>query len=71
MPDDQDYADLQILLARPEQWTDADAKRARTLRDHQAAAAANYDQRDKVRVASMWAVVEQLDDALGTWVASR
>jgi hypothetical protein len=71
MPDDQDYADLRELLAHPEQWTAAEAERARTLRDHQAAAAADYDRRDKARVASMRAVVEQLDDALATWEAGQ
>jgi len=29
MPDDQDYADLAAFLARPEEWSRADAERAR------------------------------------------
>ena len=43
----------------------------RSLREHQAAAAAAYDQRDKERVASMWGVVRQLDDALAVWETNR
>ena len=71
MPDNQDYAALGELLTRPEQWTEADAARARSLREGQAAAAAAYDQRDKVRVASMWRVVQELDDALAVWETNR
>jgi hypothetical protein len=71
MPDNQDYADLRELLSRPEQWTEADAARAPSLREHQSAAAAAYDQRDKERAASMWGVVRQLDEALALWEASR
>ncbi len=71
MPDDRDYAALGELLSRPEHWTEADAARARSLREHQAAAAAAYDQRDKERVASMWGVVRQLDDALAVWETNR
>jgi hypothetical protein len=71
MPDNQDYAALSELLLRPEQWTKADAARARSLREHQSAAAAAYDQRDKERVASMLDVVRQLDEALAVWEASR
>ena len=71
MPDDQDYADLGELLSRPEQWNEADAARARSLREHQATAAAAFDQRDEKRAASMWGVVAQLDDALAVWEASR
>lgn len=59
------------LLSQPEQWTEADAALARSLREHQAAAAAAFDQRDKKRVASMWGVVRQLDDALAVWESSR
>jgi hypothetical protein len=71
MPDDQDYAALGELLAHPERWSEADAQRARTLLEHQAACAEEYDQRDKGRVASMWAVVRDLDEALATWEATR
>ena len=71
IPDDQDYADLGELISRPEQWTEADAARARSLREHQAAAAAAFDQRDRERVASMWGVVRQLDDALAVWESNR
>lgn len=71
MPDNQDYADLAALLARPEEWSPADAEQARTLRDHQALAADEYDQRDVRRVASMRALVTQLDDALARWEAAR
>ena len=67
MPDDQDYADLGELLAQREQWSDADAVRARRLRDGQAQAATDYDQRDRVRVAAMWRVVQQLDEALAAF----
>jgi hypothetical protein len=71
MPDDQDYADLREPLSRPEQWTTAEAARARMLRKQQAAAVADYDQRDRSRVASMQAVVRQLNEVLATWEASR
>jgi hypothetical protein len=71
MPDDHDYADLAALLARPQDWTPAEAERARTLRDHQAAAADGYDQRDVRRVASMRSVVTQLDAALARWEAAQ
>jgi hypothetical protein len=71
VPDDQDYADLGQLLSQPEQWSDADAARARRLRDHQAQAAADYDQRDRVRVAAMWGVVQQLDEALAVLDGTR
>ena len=71
MPDDQDYADLGKLLAQPEQWSAADAARARLLRDGQARAATDYDQRDTVRVAAMWRVVQQLDGALAAFDAAR
>lgn len=71
MPDDQDYADLADVLSQSEQWTEADAARARSLREHQAAAAAAFDQRDTKRVAAMWGVVRQLDDALAVWESSR
>lgn len=71
MPDDQDYAELAALLARPEDWTPAQAGHARTLRDHLAVAADEYDQRDVRRVASMRAVVTQLDDAFARWVAAQ
>ena len=71
MPDDQDYADLGELRARREQWSDADAARARRLRDAQAQATTDYDQRDSVRVAAMWHVVQQLDEALAAFDAAR
>ncbi len=71
MPDDQDYTDLGELLSQPEQWSDAEATRARRLREGQAKAAADYDQRDRVRVAAMWGVVQQLDEALAAFDASR
>ena len=71
MPDNEDYAMLGNLLAHPEEWSEADAEFARTLRRNQAANAAGYDQRDKHRVASMWVVVQQLDEALAVWEASR
>lgn len=71
MPDDQDYADLAAFLTRPEESSRADAERARTLRDHQAVAADEYDQRDMRRVASMHELVTQLDDALARWEAAQ
>jgi hypothetical protein len=71
MPDDQDYADLADFVARPEQWNVADVERARTLRDRQAAAADEYDQRDVRRVASMRMVVTELDDALARWESAQ
>jgi len=71
VPDDQDYADLGELLAQPEQWSDADAAQARLLRDGQAQAATDYDQRDRVRVAAMWRVVQQTDEALAAFDAAR
>ena len=71
MPDNQDYADLAELLARSEEWSEADAVRARQVRRHQADAAAAFDQRDRERVAAMWAVVHQIDDALDRWESAR
>ncbi|WP_426561929.1 hypothetical protein ACPPVT_15965 [Angustibacter sp. McL0619] len=71
MPDNQDYAALGDLLSRPEQWTESDAANARSLREQQASAAAAFDQRDKARVASMWDVVRELDEALAAWEAGR
>ena len=71
MPDDQDYADLGELIAHPEEWSDADADRARLLRNSQALAASDYDQRDQKRVAAMWSVVQQLDEALAAFDAAR
>ena len=70
MPDDRDYADLGELLSQPERWSHADADRARLLRDRQARAATDYDQRDKDRVAAMWRVVQRLDEALATFDAA-
>lgn len=71
MPDDQDYADLGELLSQPEQWSDAEAAWARLLRERQARGATDYDQRDRVRVAAMWRVVHQLDEALAAFDAAR
>lgn len=71
MPDDQDYAALGALLSDPEHWTESDVERARLLRRMQANAATAYDQRDTVRVAAMWRVVQQIDDALAVWEAAR
>ena len=71
MPDDQDYADLGELLAQSEQWSGADAARARRIRDGQAQAATDYDQRDRVRLAAMWRVVQQLDEALTAFGAAH
>jgi hypothetical protein len=70
-PDDQDYVALGALLSDPEVWTEPDAERARLIRRQQASAAASFDQRDTVRVAAMWRVVQQLDDALAAWEAVR
>jgi hypothetical protein len=67
MPDDEDYRDLAELLAHPETWTEADAGRARLLREMQARSAAAHDRRDASRVQAMVAVVQQLDDALVTY----
>jgi hypothetical protein len=67
MPDDQDYADLRDFLADPERWSDGDAGRARRMRKHQASAAESFDQLDRTRVAAMWRVVQDLDDALASW----
>jgi hypothetical protein len=71
MPDNQDYADLGELLSSPGKWSEADAERARLLRESQAQAAAAYDQRDAARCAAMWRVVPQLDEALMVWEAER
>jgi hypothetical protein len=70
MPDNQDYADLGELLSRAERWDEADAERARLLRKHQASTAAEFDQRDRVRVSAMWAVVRQLDEAVARYEAA-
>ena len=71
MPDDQDYTDLGQVLAQPGQWSGADAARVRLLRDRQVQAAGDYDQRDQVRVAAMWRVVKQLDEALAAFDTAR
>jgi hypothetical protein len=71
MPDNQDYADLAKFLAQPEEWDAADAQRARRLRDQQAAAADEHDQRDVRRVASMREVATQLNEALARWEAAQ
>ena len=71
MPDHVDHADLSNLLSQPERWTVADADQARLFREQQAAAAAGFDQRDATRVAAMWRVVKELDDALAVWESSR
>lgn len=70
MPDDQDYEWLGELLAHPEGWSEAQAAQAQRLRERQAENAASYDQRDR-RVASMWRVVEELDEAIAKWRATR
>lgn len=70
MPGDQDYAALGELLSRPAHWTEAAATRAPSLREHQATAAAAYDQRTRSG-SSMWGVVRQLDDALAVWETNR
>lgn len=71
MPDNEDYEGLRYLLAHPEAWTESEAEQARLLRQAQAEGAASYDQRDRRRVAAMWQVVEQLDDAIALWDASH
>ena len=71
MPDDQDYTDLGRLLAQPEHWTAGEVRMARMIRRSQAEAAAAFDQRDQERVGAMWAVVQQIDEALERWERSR
>ena len=71
MPHDQDYVALGVLLSDPELWTESDAERARLIRRQQTSAADSFDQRDAARVAAMWRVVQQLDDALAAWEAVR
>ena len=71
VPDNEDYEGLRDLLAHPEGWTESEVKQARLLRQAQADGAASYDQRDRRRVAAMWQVVDQLDDATAVWDASH
>ena len=71
MPDNEDYEGLRDLLAYSEGWTESEAKQAHLLRQAQAEGAASYDQRDRRRVAAMWQVVEQFDDAIAVWDASH
>jgi hypothetical protein len=71
MPDNQDYEWLGELIAHPEGWSEAQAAQAQRLRERQAENAASYDQRDRRRVASMWRVVEELDEAIAAWRATR
>jgi hypothetical protein len=71
VPDNEDYGRLRNLLAHSEGWTESEAKQARLLRQAQAEGAASYDQRDRRRVAAMWQVVEQLDEAIADWDASH
>lgn len=54
-----------------EAWSEADAAKVRSLRRDQAAAAANHDQRDRHRVAQMWALVGDVDAALDRWEATH
>lgn len=71
MPDDHDYAALEALLSGPEHWTESDVGRARLIRRMQAGAAAACDQRDTARVAAMWSVAQQVEDALAAREAAR
>ena len=71
MPDYQDYVALGVVLSGSELWTESDVERARLIRRQQASAAASFDQRDAARVAAMWSVVRQLDEALAVWEAVR
>jgi hypothetical protein len=71
VPDNEDYEGLRDLLGHPEGWTESEVKQARLLRQSQAEGAAAYDQRDRRRVAAMWQVVGQLDDAIAGWDASH
>lgn len=71
MPGDQDYADLEALLANPESWTAQQAETVQGLRRSQAAAVAAWNVKDRRRIAEMTTVLGQMDEAISRWQAAR
>ena len=64
VPDDQDYAALDRLLAEPESWTPLQAHTARVLLANQEDALASAHPKDRGRRAGMQGVADRLRAAI-------
>jgi hypothetical protein len=71
VPDNEDYRALGELLSAVEQWTEDEARTARSLLAGQLEAIAAAYPKDEARRASMTAVADDLRGALARYDATR